>query len=162
MGGDVQGVGLAYGEAGMFCTPSFRVRKLTIFNHSHLQHEIIPPSLRFTKPIPLRHVPLFYIGHAPAFRDIHLSRYFNKPLTSPAHFADIFERGIDPDVQDQTKIGHWHSEVPQTDEDWPKFEEIVEYEERVRERVRKVYEEHDGKWDRKLARVLMMVFEHEM
>jgi len=155
-------VGLAYGEAGMFCTPSFRVRKLTIFNHSHLQHEIIPPSLRFTKPIPLRHVPLFYIGHAPAFRDIHLSRYFNKPLTSPAHFADIFERGIDPDVQDQTKIGHWHSEVPQTDEDWPKIEEIVEYEERVRERVRKVYEEHDGKWDRKLARVLMMVFEHEM
>jgi len=127
-----------------------------------LMHEIIPPSLRFTKPIPLRHVPLFYIGHAPAFRDIHLSRYFKEPLTSPAHFADIFERGIDPDVQDQTKIGHWHSEVPQTDEDWPKFEEIVEYEERVRERVRKVYEEHDGRWDRKMARVLMMVFEHEM
>ncbi|GAA5912968.1 uncharacterized protein JCM6883_006273 [Sporobolomyces salmoneus] len=127
-----------------------------------LMHDIIPPSLRFTKPIPLRHVPLFYIGHAPAFRDIHLSRYFNDPLTSPAHFADIFERGIDPDVEDQTKINHWHSEVPQTEKDWPQFEEIVAYEERVRDRVRRVYEEYDGKWERKMARVLMMVYEHEM
>ncbi|GAA6013912.1 hypothetical protein JCM11491_000470 [Sporobolomyces phaffii] len=127
-----------------------------------LTHEIIPASLRFAKPIPLRHVPLFYVGHAPAFRDIHLSRYFNEPLTGPAHFADIFERGIDPDVEDQTKIGHWHSEVPQSEKDWPKFEEIVAYEERVRDRVRRVYEEYEGKWERKLARVLMMVFEHEM
>ncbi|GAA5905979.1 hypothetical protein JCM5296_001307 [Sporobolomyces johnsonii] len=127
-----------------------------------LMHDIIPPSLRFTKPIPLRHVPLFYVGHAPAFRDIHLSRYFNEPLTSPAHFADIFERGIDPNVDDPSIIGHSHSQVPQTDADWPKFEEIVEYEHSVRERVRRVYDEHEGKWERKLARVLMMVFEHEM
>ncbi|GAA5920253.1 hypothetical protein JCM1841_000446 [Sporobolomyces salmonicolor] len=127
-----------------------------------LMHDIIPPSLRFNKPIPLRHVPLFYVGHAPAFRDIHLSRYFNEPLTSPAHFADIFERGIDPNVDDPSVIGHSHSEVPQTETDWPKFEEIVEYEHNVRQRVRRVYEEHEGKWERKLARVLMMVFEHEM
>ncbi|GAA5944797.1 uncharacterized protein JCM15063_001669 [Sporobolomyces koalae] len=127
-----------------------------------LMHEIITPSLRSRKPIPLRHIPLFYVGHAPAFRDIHLSRHLNEPLTEPVHFADIFERGIDPDVDDETKIGHWHSEVPKADKDWPSFDEIVAYEERVRERVRRVYEEHEGKWERKLARVLQMVFEHEM
>ncbi|GAA6059119.1 hypothetical protein JCM10212_003866 [Sporobolomyces blumeae] len=129
-----------------------------------LMHEMIPASMRFTKPIPLRHVPLFYVGHAPAFRDIHLSRHFSEPLTAPTHFAEIFERGIDPDVDDSTKIGHWHSEVPKDENAWPEFDEIVEYEERVRERVRKVYEERAavGNWDRRLARVLMMVFEHEM
>lgn len=91
-----------------------------------------------------------------------MSRYFNEPLTCPSHFAEIFERGIDPDVEDETKINHWHSQVPQTQADWPKFQEIVDYEERVRDRVRRVYEEYEGKWERKMARVLMMVYEHEM
>jgi hypothetical protein len=50
------------------------------------QLKVIPPSLRFTKPIPLRHVPLFYIGHIPAFCDIHLSRFVHSsPSLSSSH-----------------------------------------------------------------------------
>ncbi|GAA6017455.1 hypothetical protein JCM10207_008231 [Rhodosporidiobolus poonsookiae] len=126
-----------------------------------LMLDIIPPALRFTKPIPLRHVPLFYVGHIPAFRDIHLSRLLNEPLTEPAHFADIFERGIDPDV-DTNECTHWHSEVPQTENDWPKMDEIVAYERKIRERVKSTYDKFEGRWTRKASRVLMMVFEHEM
>ncbi|GAA5988472.1 hypothetical protein JCM11641_007161 [Rhodosporidiobolus odoratus] len=125
-----------------------------------LMLETIPPSLRFTKPIPLRHVPLFYIGHIPAFRDIHLSRLLDEPLTSPSHFSDIFERGIDPNV-DSGECAHWHSEVPQTETDWPQMSEIVEYERKVRHRVRDVYVKFEGKWTTRMARVLMMVLEHE-
>ncbi|GAA5902514.1 hypothetical protein JCM6882_002772 [Rhodosporidiobolus microsporus] len=125
-----------------------------------LMVDIIPSALRFQKPIPLRHIPLFYVGHIPAFRDIHLSRMLNEPFTEPAHFTEIFERGIDPDV-DEGECKHWHSEVPQTDADWPQMDEIVDYERRVRERVRSVYERFEGKWTRRMARVLMMTLEHE-
>ncbi|KWU42457.1 hypothetical protein RHOSPDRAFT_21167 [Rhodotorula sp. JG-1b] len=127
-----------------------------------LMLEIIPKSLHFQKPIPLRHIPLFYVGHIPAFRDIHLARYFGEPLTEPAHFADIFERGIDPCVDDPETVTHWHSEVPKDEACWPSLQEITAYEASVRDRVRKVYAEHEGKWTTKLARVLMMTFEHEM
>ncbi|GAA5982534.1 hypothetical protein JCM10908_006688 [Rhodotorula pacifica] len=127
-----------------------------------LMLKIIPESLHFQKPIPLRHIPLFYVGHIPAFRDIHLARYFGEPLTEPANFADIFERGIDPCVDDPETITHWHSEVPKDEKSWPSLQEISAYEASVRDRVRKVYAEHEGKWTTKLARVLMMTFEHEM
>ena len=86
-----------------------------------------------------------------------LCRYFGEELTSPASFADIFERGIDPDCDEPQKINHWHSEVPEAGK-WPAVEEIRDYERRVRERVTRVYNEivpHN--LTRKLARVLMMV-----
>lgn len=124
------------------------------------QHDILSPKLHFTKPIPLRHVPLFYLGHIPAFRDIHLSRYLNEPLTEPSHFADLFERGVDPDVDSQ-ECTHWHSQVPQSDDGWPSLQEIAAYDERSRERVKKVYADNEGKWTRRLGRVLQMAFEHE-
>lgn len=37
--------------------------------------ELVPRFLLMKKPIPLRHIILFYLGHIPAFLDIHLSRY---------------------------------------------------------------------------------------
>lgn len=52
-------------------------------------------------------------------------------------------------------MNHWHSEVPCEEAGWPKVEEIVEYEQRVRERVRKTYAE--GKMTNRLARIMMMV-----
>lgn len=36
---------------------------------------------------------LFYLGHIPAFADIHLSAHFKEPLTEPVDFARLFERG---------------------------------------------------------------------
>ncbi|SCZ99550.1 BZ3500_MvSof-1268-A1-R1_Chr3-1g06089 [Microbotryum saponariae] len=126
-----------------------------------LVRDIMPQDLLMTKPIPLRHIPLFYLGHLPCFTAIHLSRYFKEPLVEPAAFADMFERGIDPDVETK-EISHWHSAAPQNDQ-WPSLDAITEYQDRVRARVLRIYEEElrDGRVTRRLARILMMVFEHE-
>lgn len=55
--------------------------------------QIIPRHLLLTKPIDLRHIILFYLGHIPAFADIHLASHFKEELTEPVRFAKIFERG---------------------------------------------------------------------
>ncbi|KAF9026164.1 hypothetical protein BDZ89DRAFT_1161431 [Hymenopellis radicata] len=47
---------------------------------------MIPPSMLFQKPIDLRHICLFYLGHIPTFLDIHLSRLLNEAHTEPEHF----------------------------------------------------------------------------
>ncbi|KAM0789841.1 hypothetical protein ACM66B_006688 [Microbotryomycetes sp. NB124-2] len=125
-----------------------------------LTRHILTPNLHHTKPIPLRHIVLFYFGHIPAFRDIHLARVLGQDLTEPAHFADIFERGIDPDCDEPSKVTHWHSQVPDEGK-WPSADEIFNYERKVRRRLQMVYETHGSNLSRKLARVLMMVFEHE-
>ncbi|KAH7885435.1 hypothetical protein F5I97DRAFT_1811346 [Phlebopus sp. FC_14] len=124
---------------------------------------MIPPSMLFQKPIDLRHICLFYLGHIPTFLDIHLSRLLQEPHTEPEEFKYIFERGIDPNVDDPTQC-HSHSEVPQKDEDWPSLGNILAFRLRVRERVRKLYTDiSTGKipLTRKIGRVLFMTFEHE-
>jgi L-histidine Nalpha-methyltransferase / hercynylcysteine S-oxide synthase len=87
--------------------------------------KMIPESMLFEKPIDLRHICLFYKGHIPTFLDIHLSNLLGEPYTEPESFKvhqdlifslaicsrltqDIFERGIDPNVDDPTKchMGH--------------------------------------------------------
>ncbi|KAK7028145.1 hypothetical protein VNI00_014960 [Paramarasmius palmivorus] len=124
---------------------------------------MIPPSMLYQKPIDLRHICLFYLGHIPAFLDIHLSRLLGEPHTEPEYFKDIFERGIDPNVDDPTQC-HSHSEVPKKDEDWPSLTSILQFSSRVRARVLKLYEDVDlGKKEltRRVGRVLWMTYEHE-
>ncbi|KIO25639.1 hypothetical protein M407DRAFT_236775 [Tulasnella calospora MUT 4182] len=136
---------------------------------------MIPPSMLHIKPIHLRHKCLFYLGHIPTFLDIHLTRVLRRMgkneerHTEPEHFKDIFERGIDPDVDDPSSI-HPHSEVPDKDEDWPALEEVLAFRDRVRARLTRVYEEHGIErkgepgvrdFPRALARVLWMTWEHE-
>ncbi|OJA14471.1 hypothetical protein AZE42_05285 [Rhizopogon vesiculosus] len=124
---------------------------------------MIPPSMLFQKPIDLRHICLFYLGHIPTFLDIHLSRLLDEPHTDPQEFKYIFERGIDPSVDDPTQC-HPHSEVPTNDEDWPSLTSILTFQTRARERVKKLYSDiAEGKTPltRKVARVLFMTFEHE-
>jgi L-histidine Nalpha-methyltransferase / hercynylcysteine S-oxide synthase len=82
--------------------------------------KMIPDSMMFESPIDLRHICLFYTGHIPTFLDIHLSRLLGEPNTEPEHFKVrqapifslvtclrilqyIFERGIDPNVDDPTE-----------------------------------------------------------
>jgi hypothetical protein len=57
-----------------------------------------------------------------------------------------------------------HSEVPQSDEDWPKLDAIIGFQSRVRQRLLQLYEDiHTGEWNltRKSGRVLQMTYEHE-
>ncbi|KAF7348233.1 DUF323 domain-containing protein [Mycena sanguinolenta] len=128
-----------------------------------ITRRMIPPSMLMQKPIDLRHICLFYTGHIPTFLDIHLSRLLQEPHTEPEAFKFIFERGIDPDVDDPT-VCHPHSEVPQKDEDWPTLMSILQFQARVRARLLKLYEDIDAgsrTMTRKIARVLFMTFEHE-
>lgn len=52
---------------------------------------MIPPSMLNDKPIDLRHICLFYLGHIPTFLDIHLSRLLEEPHSEPEKFKYIFE-----------------------------------------------------------------------
>jgi hypothetical protein len=47
---------------------------------------MIPTSMLHEKPIDLRHICLFYLGHIPTFLDIHLSRLLQEPDTEPEEF----------------------------------------------------------------------------
>ncbi|KAH9917963.1 uncharacterized protein B0H18DRAFT_1123326 [Fomitopsis serialis] len=128
-----------------------------------ITQRMIPPSMLFQKPIDLRHICLFYMGHIPTFLSIHLCRLLGEADTEPAHFKYIFERGIDPNVDDPTQC-HSHSEVPTRDEDWPSVADILQYQSRVRKRIIKLYDDFESGsvvLTRKIARVMFMTLEHE-
>lgn len=91
-------------------------------------------------------------------QDIHLTRATNGKPTSPASYPSIFERGIDPDV-DNPELCHDHSEIPDT---WPPLEEILEFQVAVRNRIKHLYRSGAASNDRKLGRALWLGFEHEI
>ncbi|KAF4450078.1 hypothetical protein FALBO_16544 [Fusarium albosuccineum] len=118
---------------------------------------MIRPEALMEQPIPLRNPLLFYLGHIPTFEDIHLTRATDKKPTEPAYFHRIFERGIDPDVDDPSKC-HDHSELPDV---FPQLNEILAYRERVKDRVRDLYKTGRAFSDRCIGRALWIGFEHE-
>ncbi|CAG8439576.1 10904_t:CDS:2 [Scutellospora calospora] len=119
---------------------------------------MIPLDKMHSKPIFLRHPFIFYIGHIPSFIDIILAKYFHEKFTEPENFATIFERGIDPDMDDPSKCNP-HSPVP---DQWPKLSSILEYQDKVRQRLLNIYNVYKDKLiPRSLGRVLWMLFEHE-
>ncbi|KZT64249.1 DUF323 domain-containing protein [Daedalea quercina L-15889] len=128
-----------------------------------ITQRMVPPSMLFQKPIDLRHICLFYMGHIPTFLSIHICRLLGEQDTEPAYYKYIFERGIDPNVDDPTQC-HSHSEVPTRDEDWPSVANILEFQSKVRQRIIKLYgdiESGSVVLTRKIARVLFMTLEHE-
>ncbi|CAO1621803.1 unnamed protein product [Parajaminaea phylloscopi] len=123
---------------------------------------MISRKMLHQKPIDLRHICLFYLGHIPTFVDIFITKVMPdlKPLEE--RYNQIFERGIDPHVDDPTQC-HTHSEVPEKEEDWPKVEEILAYRERLMDRLRSVYQQFgtgERTLDRHIARALKMAQEH--
>ena len=110
-----------------------------------------------TKPINLRNCCLFYLGHIPGFLEIHLNRSTNGKPTEPAAFQKLFERGIDPNVENP-ELCHAHSEMP---DNWPPVEEMIKYQDRVRDRVRALYAAGEPSSNLKLAYSLWLGFEHE-
>ncbi|RAH79500.1 hypothetical protein BO86DRAFT_152732 [Aspergillus japonicus CBS 114.51] len=118
---------------------------------------MVPREELLSKPIKLRNALIFYFGHIPTFLDIHLTRALGDEPTHPKSYQMIFERGIDPDV-DNPEQCHSHSEIP---DEWPPLNEILDYQERVRSRVRSVYQKNDLAQDRTLGEALWIGFEHE-
>ena len=124
---------------------------------------MLPNDELSDKPIRLRNACIFYLGHIPTFLDIQLTKTTGTPPTSPASFYDIFERGIDPDVDDPEKC-HQHSEIP---DEWPPLEDIIAYQDRVRERLRSLYDASEGGQKglyipRNVGRAIWLGFEHEL
>lgn len=122
------------------------------------QH-MLPNDELQDKPIKLRNACIFYLGHIPAFLDIQLTKTAKDAPTEPASYYTIFERGIDPDV-DNPDLCHQHSETP---DEWPPVEEILAYQKRVRARLAAFYYA-DGpeRIPRDIGRAIWVGFEHEI
>ena len=87
-----------------------------------------------------------------------MSRALRSKPTEPKNYQLIFERGIDPDVEDPEQC-HSHSEIP---DEWPPLSEILGFQERVRSRVTSILEREDLPHNRCLAEALWIGFEHEI
>jgi len=111
-----------------------------------------------------------------------ISKSIGGEPTEPKYFWNIFERGIDPHVDDPDHCHVWnaisfnfiiphdlqcfqnHSEVPEKDEDWPAIETIILFRDKVRARLMRLYDDiATGKLvlTRNVARTLVMTYEHE-
>lgn len=119
---------------------------------------MIPQEELLDKPIKLRNACIFYLGHTPTFLDIQLNKTTKEPPTEPKNYVSIFERGIDPDV-DNPEHCHSHSLIP---DEWPPVDEILEYQERVRGRLREQYKNGGEAIPRHVARAIWVSFEHEV
>ncbi|KAJ5670443.1 uncharacterized protein N7477_005806 [Penicillium maclennaniae] len=118
---------------------------------------MVPRDDLHSKPIKLRNELIFYLGHIPTFFDIHMTRALQGRPTEPKYYQQIFERGIDPDVEDPEQC-HAHSEIP---DEWPPLDEILDYQERVRGRARSLLEDGSAMEDRTVGEALWIGFEHE-
>lgn len=119
--------------------------------------QMILESELLSKPIRLRNCCIFYLGHIPTFLDIYVTKATQGLPTHPALYTQIFERGIDPDV-DNPENCHAHSEIPDT---WPPVDEILSFQDRVRTRVSQLYNTRAVESNRWLGRCLWLGFEHE-
>jgi len=117
---------------------------------------MIPDEELLEKPIKLRNACIFYLGHIPTFLDIQLNKSTDLPPCEPSYYPQIFERGIDPDV-DNPEHCHAHSEIP---DEWPPLDEILAYQAQVRAKVQELYEMEQ--MPRKVGRTLWLGFEHEI
>lgn len=86
-----------------------------------------------------------------------MTRALRGKPTHPKFYQQIFERGIDPDVEDPEQC-HSHSEIP---DEWPPLGDILDYQERVRNRARSILKDSIALKDRCLGEALWIGFEHE-
>lgn len=117
---------------------------------------MIPDEELLGQPIKLRNACIFYLGHIPTFLEIQLKKVSQLPPCEPANYPEIFERGIDPDV-DNPEHCHDHSSIP---DEWPPVEEILSYQGQVREKVKTIYD--NERIPRNVGRALWIGFEHEI
>ncbi|KAH8116694.1 DUF323 domain-containing protein [Phellopilus nigrolimitatus] len=146
-----------------FCVPTLEDFRTMWKAWDTITFGMIPRSMLFTKPTDLRHIYLFYLGHIPAFLDIHLTRLLGEAHSERESFKNYFEREIDAHI-DNPSTCHPHSEVPDDAGEWPTLESIINFRERVRARLARLYGDiASGKRQltRKVARVLLMTLEHE-
>jgi L-histidine Nalpha-methyltransferase / hercynylcysteine S-oxide synthase len=119
--------------------------------------QMIPDEELLDKPIKLRNACIFYLGHIPTFIDMKITEATGTAATEPKYFYKIFERGIDPDV-DNPEHCHAHSEIP---DEWPELDVILAFQQRVRDRVAKLYKTGQAQDNTWTGRTLWLGYEHE-
>jgi ergothioneine biosynthesis protein EgtB len=125
----------------------------TLWERTDRLFALVGPDGVLERPIALRHPFIFYVGHLPAFAWNHVGRrLLERPPFNP-RFDEIFDRGIDPDVDDPTQC-HAHPEVPDA---WPGRLEVHAYRDRVRAEILTSLDDGSAAD----LRVLLMVLEHE-
>jgi formylglycine-generating enzyme required for sulfatase activity len=125
---------------------------------SMITTDMIPKEELLAKPIKLRNACIFYIGHIPTFLDLHISKALGVFSEELGYYQKIFERGIDPDV-DNPQLCHAHSEIP---DDWPPVDAIRAYQEKVRQRVAGLFESGEAVNNPAVRKALWLGFEHEV
>lgn len=141
-----------------------RIRPLDELERSWRRSDLIFSMIRdedaglwHQRPIPLRHPPIFYLGHLPAFAWNQLGAGVLGKAPIDPKLDRLFERGIDPlsaDKAEEARI-----------EAWPARLETELYRDTVRERIREVVSELDEHGDDPLAaghRIVQLVLEHEL
>lgn len=112
----------------------------------------------FDRSLPLRHPPVFYLGHLPAFsRNQVLRGVLERPGWNP-EYDDLFERGIDPlDADEAERVAI---------RDWPSIPEVLAYRDRVRAEVLDAAEEIEQRSSSDVladrGRIYHLVLEHEV
>jgi hypothetical protein len=126
--------------------------------------DMIPHDKILEQPILLRHPFIFYLGHIPAFLDLHLHRSLGIPLSHPT-FSTLFERGMDPDVDDPSSC-HEHSEgelfkiplICLVPDHWPELIEVKEYSKKVQMKLSNLLKDS---LSNSPAEVFWMAYEHQ-
>jgi ergothioneine biosynthesis protein EgtB len=109
-------------------TPGLERRFRMLWERTDRLFALVGPEGILQRPIALRHPFIFYVGHLPTFTWNHVCRrLLDRPSFDP-RFDEIFDRGIDPDVDDPTQC-HAHPEVPDA---WPSLDAVLAYRDRVR------------------------------
>ena len=142
-------------------TRGLEQRFKTLWERTDRLFALVAPDAILERPIALRHPFIFYVGHLPAFAWNHVCRGLLKRASFNARFDEIFDRGIDPDVDDPSKV-HAHPEVP---DEWPALREVLAYRVRIRAEILGSLDEVlDAPGTSVMAengRALLMALEHE-
>jgi ergothioneine biosynthesis protein EgtB len=112
-------------------TRGLEQRFKTLWERTDRLFALVAPDAILARPIALRHPFIFYIGHLPAFAWNHVCRGLLKRTSFNPRFDEMFDRGIDPDVDDPTKV-HAHPEVP---DEWPALRDVLAYRARIRAEI---------------------------
>jgi ergothioneine biosynthesis protein EgtB len=141
---------------------SWADRFISVWRRTDMLFALVPADAVLARPISLRNPLIFYIGHLPAFAFNHLCRaVVGRPSFNPT-FDEMFERGIDPDVDDPSRC-HAHPEAPET---WPALADVLAYRDGAREEVFTALKDLDVESSTDVmtrsARVVSMAIEHEL
>ena len=136
-------------------------RILMLRPYSNMVTVDLPPKVLLEKAIELRHIPLFYLGHIAAFWDLRIHRATQGREQVDIDFANRFERGIDPEVNDQEVVNHRHTDTPRNPEQWPTKSQVTAYVEKQRALVDTQYDRWAQDGPVEIKQAIWESLEHE-